>query len=197
MKLAFPLCLSFLPILAACETTRYPTPVEMFSGQAIVSFFEGVGFSTLNDHLKGLNTPINVIGGDLCQGPTTDEIVEAVNGLVRRGRPPKADELYLKEDFSTMESFLPSGTSWADIVGTLMIDSQGRALTIGVISRDFDGGLFVLNDDIIQELERLTDKDTDAARVECRKISDYFNSLETLPPKGAAAPLIVRDIVPD
>jgi hypothetical protein len=151
-----PLALLSLPLfLAGCETMRYPTPEEMFEGQAILSINFGSrdsytsyrDYPRLSEHLERLQTPVNLKRDlPICQIPTTDAIVEAVNDLVRTGRPLAKDTLTTTDDSCYFRGYhcWPSGTYLPDIVSVLLIDTDGRSVTLGEISRDFDGNFFNL-----------------------------------------------------
>jgi hypothetical protein len=195
MKLTFlPVCLSLLPVLAACEATRYPTPIELFDGQAIISVSEGPT-SYLDDHLKMLNSPMN-IGAILsiftCYGPTTDETVEAVDALVRQAVPAEADELYQKEDFVSSDWPIPAGTFLPDYVTFLLIDTRGRMVTYGpMFSRDFDGNYYRSTTELGQQIYRIAAEYIDRAEEICSVVMPYFIDLSGS--GQAAAPLIVPD----
>jgi hypothetical protein len=61
MKPFVPLCLAFLPVLAACETTRSPTPAELFAGQAIISVHAATEPPPPESyHRQMLETPLDV-----------------------------------------------------------------------------------------------------------------------------------------
>ena len=146
-----PLALLCLPLLlAGCETTRYPTPEEMFEGQAILSINFGSrnyyeDYPRLSEHLERLQTPVNLKRDlPICQIPTTDAIVEAINDLVRTGKPVPINQLYETGALIAGEHTWPPGTYLPEVVTALLIDSHGRSVTLGEISRDFDGNFFNL-----------------------------------------------------
>ena len=135
--------------LAACETTDQPlptdlfqTPAELYEGRAIIS----VGSITLpasaEDHRLSLNRPFSERLG-VCQVPTTNAVVEAVNDVIRSGRQLQPDELYLTEEYSSIYGWsFPKGTFRPDIIEMLLIDSRGRSVTISDAARNFDGNYY-------------------------------------------------------
>jgi hypothetical protein len=146
-----PLALLCLPLLlAACETTRYPTPAELFEGQAILSINFGSrdhyrDYPRLSEHLERLQTPVNLKRDlPICQIPTTDAIVEAVNDLVRTGRPISTDRLYTTGEILAGYYVWARGVYLPDVVTALLIDSRGRSVSLGEVSRDFEGNFFEL-----------------------------------------------------
>jgi hypothetical protein len=160
MKPTIPLCLALLPVLAACETTRAPTPAELFAGQAIISVNASTGRVTEAYHRQMLETPIDTLGNDVCQVATTDEIVAAVNDIVRQARPLPRDAKFVPEGFEVAPGVrYPAGSPVSDEVGILLIDSQGRSVVLGN-SVDWDGNRHILTDAESEEIDRIIDRDS-------------------------------------
>ncbi len=159
MKPFVPLCLAFLPVLAACETTRAPTPAELFAGQAIISINGSTGPLPESYHRQMLETPLDV-ERDACQVATTDEVVSAVNDIVRQARPLPRDAKFVPEDFEVAPGVrYPAGSPLFDEVGKLLIDSQGRSVILGN-SIDWDGNRHILTDAESEEVDRIIDYDS-------------------------------------
>ena len=157
MKTNVPLWFAFLPVLAACETTRAPTPAELFAGHAIISVNMSTGPLTEAYHRQMLETPIDAETA-VCQVATTDEIVAAVNDIVRQARPIPRDAKFLTEDFVLSPDYtFPAGTPLLDFVGTLLIDSQGRSVTLGDDTRDWDGNRYFLTDAQADKFDQIID----------------------------------------
>jgi hypothetical protein len=157
MKPTIPLWFAFLPVLAACETTRAPTPAELFAGHAIISVNMSTGAVTEAYHRQMLEKPIDTPGNEVCQVATTDEVVAAVNDVVRQGWPIPRDAKVLLEDFVFSPDYTyPAGTPLFDDVGTLLIDSRGRSVTLGD-TFDWDGNRYMLTDDLGEQIDRIID----------------------------------------
>ena len=158
MKPFVPLCLAILPVLAACETTRAPTPAELFAGHAIISVNMSTGPLTEAYHRQMLEKPIDTPGNEVCQVATTDEVVAAVNDIVRQARPLPRDAKFLPEAFVLSPDYTyPAGTPLLDFVGTLLIDSQGRSVTLGDDTHDWYGNKHILTDAEGEEVDRIVD----------------------------------------
>jgi hypothetical protein len=160
MKPFVPLWFAFLAVLAACETTRAPTPAELFAGQAIISVHAATEPPPPESyHRQMLETPLDV-EHNLCQVATTDEVVAAVNDIVRQAKPLPRDAKVLPEDFVFSPDYTyPAGSPLFDLVGTLLIDSKGRSVTLGNFI-DWDGNRHILTDAEHQEVERIIDYDS-------------------------------------
>ena len=159
MKPTIPLCLALLPALAACETTRAPTPAELFAGQAIISINGSTAPVTEAYHRQMLETPLDV-ERDVCPVATTDEIVAAVNDIVRQARPLPRDAKFVPEGFEVAPGVrYPAGSPVSDEVGILLIDSQGRSVKLGDTT-DWDGNRYILTDAEGEEIDRIIDYDS-------------------------------------
>ena len=160
MKPTIPLWFAFLPVLAACETTRAPTPAELFAGQAIISVHAATEPPPPESyHRQMLETPLDV-EHNLCQVATTDEVVAAVNDIVRQAKPLPRDAKVLPEDFVFSPDYTyPAGSPLFDLVATLLIDSKGRSVTLGTTT-DWDGNRYILTDAEHQEVESIIDYDS-------------------------------------
>jgi hypothetical protein len=159
MKPITPLCLALLPVLAACETTRAPTPAELFAGQAIISINGSTAPVTEAYHRQMLETPLDV-ERDACQVATTDEVVAAVNDIVRQASPLPRDAKFVPEGFEVAPGVrYPAGTPVLDEVGTLLIDSQGRSVKLGDAT-DWDGNRYILTDAEGEKIDRIIDYDS-------------------------------------
>ena len=157
MKPTVPLCLALLPVLAACETTRAPTPAELFAGHAIASVYMATGSVTEAYHRAMLEKPIDTPGNEVCQVATTDEAVAAVNDIVRQARLLPRDAKFVPEGFEVAPGVkYPAGSPLTDHVGTLLIDSQGRSVTLGG-TFDWDGNRYMLTDAEFEEIDRVID----------------------------------------
>ncbi len=155
MKPIAVLCLAALPVLPSCETRRYQTPAEVFTGQAIVSFNDTTGIYTLADHLLALRTPVNNVSL-LCQIPTTDAVVEAIDALVRTGTPISPDDLYF--DPEEVSDSVPDDWRYKpNLVGAVFFDSHGRMVTLGTASMDFDGNYYDVGYDLDDEVDRIVE----------------------------------------
>ena len=160
MKPTIPLWFAFLPVLAACETTRAPTPAELFAGHAIISVNMSTCAVTEAYHRQMLEKPIDTPGNEVCQVATTDVVVAAVNDIVRRAKPLPRDAKVLPEDFVFDADYTyPAGTPLLDVVGKLLIDSQGRNVILGN-SVDWDGNRHILNAAESEEIDRIIDVDS-------------------------------------
>jgi hypothetical protein len=162
MKNLAPLCFALFPVLAACETTRAPTPAELFAGQAIISVNASTGRVTEAYHRQMLEKPIDTPGNDVCQVATTDEVVAAVNDIVRQAWPLPRDAKFVPEGFEVAPGVkYPAGSPLIDddVVGTLLIDSQGRSVTLGDTT-DWDGNQYMLTDAEGEEIDRIIDFDS-------------------------------------
>ncbi len=185
-----PLALLCLPLLlSACEITRYPTRAEMFEGNAILSL-SGNSPETLDYHLQILNTPVN-IGGTVCQGPTTDAVVEAVNALVRQGFPAKRRDLYQRKDRVPLDFPVPADTFLPDFVETLLIDTRGRTVAVGsVFSQDIDGNYFRSSRDLFRQVDRSIDADADNAEQLCLELILFRDELMMDQAGATASPAV-------
>ena len=160
MKSTVPLWFAFLPVLAACETTRAPTPVELFAGHAIISVNMSTGAVTEAYHRQMLEKPIDAPGNEVCQVATTDEVVAAVNDIVRQARPLPRDAKFVPEDFEVAPGVkYPAGSPLSDDVGTLLIDTQGRSVTLGA-TYDWDGNRYIISDEDFENLDQIIDFDS-------------------------------------
>jgi hypothetical protein len=158
MKTTVPLWFAILPVLAACETTRSPTPAELFAGHAIISVNMSTGAVTEAYHRQMLEKPIDTPGNEVCQVATTDEIVAAVNDIVRQARPLPCDAKFVPEDFEVAPGVkYPAGSPLLDFVGILLIDSQGRSVTLGDDTHDWYGNKHILTDAEGEEVDRIVD----------------------------------------
>jgi hypothetical protein len=178
MKPSTPHSLLFVFSVSGCETARYPNHLEFFAGQAFIMVDQATVPPILQSYLYSLTLPVNE--GWYCTAPTTDATVQAVNDYIRTGRRLAPHELYSQETFYKDFFFAAVGSYRPDIAGTVLFDSAGRMVTVGLASRDFDGNYFELPDedyDEVSTIDRLIDFDS-----VWRKCEEQWSVFRSLPP---------------